>query len=205
LNKSSARVRLFILIGTLAQNGCVIHYPYPSKWVALDTSDTDKDHCAVLAGVYNERGESAEPFPKVEYQDGKPVRAVPHLSNYLFHYPYPHGMGSTTRVELSFLEPGAFAISAYDNQQLLAKNRFSEKESTYECYGNVAKIILHRGLDRGPMLGFAYAAVYLYKAADGSLVLKTDLSGFGLAYLLFPIGGGETQWYRFEPIPVAGQ
>lgn len=176
--------------------GCVIHRPdYPAGWPALDTAVVD--HCSALAGIYKEFGESAEPYPYIV--DGKPVQVAPRLSTYLFPYPPPHGIAVTNRLALSFFEPGVLQISAYENQRLVAKHLYSEKESAYECHGNYATILIHRGLDRSGALAYESTTMHLYKAADGSLALRTDSSGFGL-YLIIPAGGSDAQWYRFESV-----
>jgi hypothetical protein len=198
---SLSPILLQVLVMLLS--GCVIHNPdYPTQWAALDTSD--KGNCSALAGVYNERGESAE--PGVFYQDRKPVPIIPQLSGILLHY--LNKAGPATRVELSSPEPGELEIAAYDSQKLLIKARFSEKEHTCVCNGNSAKVLRFSGSpsSRGaPVVGYEYDAVFLYKAVDGSLVVKTSSYSIGMVFLVILGEGTDHFWYRFMPITAAGQ
>lgn len=203
LEKFLARIQLLVVVYTMVLSGCVIHNPdYPAQWAALDTFD--KDNCFALAGVYSERGESSE--PGFFYEDGKPVPIVPQLSGIVLGY--SSKADPATRVKLSNPEPGTLEVAAYDNQKLLAKARFSEKVDTYVCNQNNVKIFRYSGSPSGkgaPVVGYENEAIFLYKAVDGSLVLKVRGSFFGMVFLLIPAGGTDVHWDRFKPISTAGQ
>jgi hypothetical protein len=146
---------IFLLI----LGGCVIHHPdYPLEWAALNISEGDR--CVMIAGDYQENGESAEPV--TVYRDRKPFLAVPHLSRVLLQY--PQTTAQPTRVILSYPDRGVLEVAAYENQNLLAKAQYHEKENTYACEGGVVKILGFRGspASKGvPMVGYMSDAIYL--------------------------------------------
>ena len=38
------------------------------------------------------------------------------------------------------------------------------------------------------------------KAADGSLIMKESVSGGGLVFLVIPVAGSSTEWWKWEAV-----
>jgi hypothetical protein len=89
-------------------------------------------------------------------------------------------------------------VSAWDNATGLAEREFVKgEENGYQC---TAEGISLKGV--GPsvhgLVGFIGQNLTFFKAGDGSLTVKVEESGGGLA-LVIPAYGNETHWKRYRP------
>lgn len=186
---SAAMRRLLASVSLLcATGGCAFSFPdYPGHWAPIAQSS---DHCASLSGSYKNKSWGLEGENNL----------IPALSEILFKGAI--GKGLVERIDIKFGSDRILRVEAVRGSDVVATTEFSEQEETLACIKSGAEIHAYSGFTRtpgNPVVGHESESTTLARATDGAIIAKMSSGGFGLAYLLIPMGGEQVQWVRFPP------
>jgi hypothetical protein len=184
-------VRVVVLFSLLLITSCFwwSHPSYPPEWPNL--SQDTYEGCPKITGTYSDL--PYERFPKNLGDDN--------LSVYLLKY--RHGdirPSAKMRVMIVQSQGGALEIAVWEDETLIGRKTYSEQANDYHCEGTEL-VFSHLSGFGDVGLGVSSSAFALSKASDGSLVSRHYEGGLGLIYMILPVIGSETQWYRYMPWP----
>ena len=174
------RVRWILLASALGA-GCAS--PRPTARWAVEPVIRSPD-CTDLAGVYAEGGERDEATSNY---------AVPWT---LSRMVIPRYLTGTTRVTIDFPSVRQARFVAWKDSSTLAEGSFTLGERGCDCLDGVLTLP-KAGQSNDAMVGVTKTQVTLRRGPDGELVASLTTEERGLAFLIVPVWGASTEWYRF--------
>ncbi len=177
------------LLLCLGLESCIVFStpPYPSSWAPLHTNH---DGCGHISGTYTDAGERV--------REGSWGGSVDSLSYLLARQKALSSVPRSDRVGIAFAGDGALTIEPRQGNRVQGSLQFSEKSGEFHCIDGALEIIRSE-LVTEQVVGTQSETLLVFKASDGSLVVKYATSGFGLIGGLVPAGGGASSWARFAP------
>jgi hypothetical protein len=184
-------MRLPYLLTLLVLISCATGQMYPSNWAPLAESSA----CSRIIGIYANRGE-IDPATTKNYVPNAGL--TPRLSDFLLETPNDRiAAANADRVEITERDSVLY-MSALRGPDVLSVAQYPA--SNTPCSGGWLTFQAKKGMATGTgnvVLGFGQDATMLHSATDGSLVLKSDSAGAGVAYLVIPVAGRSTVYGRF--------
>jgi hypothetical protein len=171
------------IAAVLVVAGCAAVNPYPPAWDPLPApSSTD---CKHFEGSYADKAESSD-------------RLKPSLMRELFGF--NSDWEKATRVDFSLPRGDALEVTVWSGTDKLLSRTFSAAEGELAC--DAGRLILRntRWVRADVMIAREKAKLTLHKAGD-YLVTEVEDDLTGLFFIIVPIIGSVTNWYRFAKIP----
>jgi len=164
--------------------------PYPADWPPVGLAAKD---CAVVNGIYSNAAE------RQTYQH-------PHNDVMLALALLPPGepVTQTARVALEYGDEGCLLVHALaEDGAVLIERRYRMGEGFVRCEEGVlilnpAKMPERVSAPDNPLVGISSSRIELYKAQDGSLIMRESGSATGMAFLLVPMHMQSEEWYLFR-------
>lgn len=167
--------------------GC-IEADYPGRWPALAPASGD---CPSIAGRYRNEGERGE---------STGVTWPVHLTGFLMPELPDSEAATIDTVEIS--EPagagGVIEIAAVRGGQVVSSRRLLAGQQEYECVDGCIETSSSRWANE-QAVGKQWDTDAYCRGVDGSLIVKSTSSGAGVILLVIPVGGSESNWFRFRP------
>ena len=174
-------------LAAAALAGC-IEADYPGRWPALAPASAG---CPSIAGRYRNEGERAEP---------RGVTSPVHLTGFLLPDLTASEAASIDTVEIS--EPagagGVIEIVAVRGGQVVSSRRLLAGQEDFECVDGCIETSSSRWANEQGV-GKQWDTDAYCRGVDGSLIVKSTSSGAGVILLVIPVGGSESNWFRFRP------
>ena len=163
--------------------GCAAVNPYPMAWEPLyPSASTD---CRLFQGGYSDKAESSD-------------RVKPSLTRELFGF--NTDWEKATRVDFSLPRDDTLEVTVWSGTDALLTRTFNAAEGELAC--DAGRLILRntRWVRADVMVAREKAKLTLHKAGD-YLVTEVEDDLTGLFFVIVPIVGSVTNWYRFAKVP----
>ncbi|HXM81922.1 MAG TPA: hypothetical protein VN929_08330 [Burkholderiales bacterium] len=171
--------RFAALAGALFIGGCAAVYPYPMAWdPLLPPTSTD---CNQYQGSYSDKADS-------------PDRVKPSLTRELFGFNTDWETG--TRVDFSFPLDDALEVTVWAGAEKLFTRTLTAAEGEVACDAGRLIVRNKRWVRSDVLLAHEKATLTLQKSGD-YLVAQVEERTTGLFFVIVPIMGTTTHWYRF--------
>jgi hypothetical protein len=163
--------------------GCTAVNPYPAAWDPLYPSAAAD--CKLFQGGYSDKADSHD-------------NVKPSLTRELFGY--NTDWEKATRVDFSLARDDMLEVIVWSGTDRLLTRTFSAAEGALAC--DTGRLILRdtRWTRADVMLAREKAKLTLHRAGD-YLVADVEDNMTGLFFVIVPIVGTTTNWYRFAKIP----
>jgi hypothetical protein len=196
-SKISMRIILAATIG-LFLTGCVgSKMVYPEDWAPLASADSGT--CQNITGKYRA---ISEPLPYY-------TRTCANVGKGWYCRSLPEDLADIRRpitedtwVEINGSDRTELRVTVWTKDTIQNSITLRAAAKQFECGddGAVVKIEPEFMAGDGAIginTGFEYS---FRKATDGSLVMKETTSGGGLIFLVIPVAGSSTQWWKWQPL-----
>jgi hypothetical protein len=163
--------------------GCATVNPYPAAWAPLPApSSTD---CKHLEGSYSDKAESSD-------------RVKPSLTRELFGF--NTDWEKATRVDFSLPRDDTLEVTVWSGTDKLLTRTLSTAEGELAC--DAGRLVLRntRWVRADVIVAREKAKLTLHRAGD-YLVTEVEDDLTGLFFVIVPIVGSVTNWYRFAKVP----
>jgi hypothetical protein len=163
--------------------GCAAVNPYPVAWEPLYPSASAD--CKLFQGGYADKAESSD-------------HIKPSLTRELFGF--NTDWEKATRVDFSLPRDDTLEVTVWSGTDTLLTRTFSAAEGELAC--DAGRLILRntRWVRADVMVAREKAKLTLHRAGD-YLVAEVEDDMTGLFFVIVPIVGSVTNWYRFARIP----
>lgn len=175
-----------MLLAELFISGCISREPYPQNWSPVSIAHT----CPDVSGCYRNEGERIQ-------NDYKPslFYYLVH-SSYQFVDPDAYKRGTADFIEIT-QSRNELLIKAYKNDVLV-----TQRTAQYNPEESENGFIKLKSLTSGfvqceSATGYSWGTLWLSKAEDGSLVMRSDETAAGLILLVIPVFGISESWTRY--------
>jgi len=172
-----------VIAAALTVAGCAAVNPYPAAWDPLPApSSTD---CRHFEGGYADKADSSD-------------NVKPSLTRELFGF--NTDWEKATRVDFSLPRDDTLEVTVWSGTDKLLSRTLSAAEGELAC--DAGRLILRNThwTRADVMLAREKAKLTLHKAGD-YLVTEVEDDLTGLFFIIVPIIGSVTNWYRFAKIP----
>ena len=175
-------MRLGLFLAMCLAGCAVTEQQYPNAWEPLPVSG--KPDCARFAGSYADRGETA----------GTAVE--PSLTYGLFG---PHSAWKEARrVDFALPAQGLLQITAWDDERPLFTRTLTSREGDFQCREGELVVRSKRWV-AGLVSGREDVTIE-FNHADSKLVAHVRESTYGAIFVVVPIAGTASHWYRFARV-----
>jgi len=159
--------------------GCAAVNPYPVAWEPLHPSASVD--CKLFQGGYSDKADSRD-------------RVRPSLTRELFGF--NTDWEKATRVDFSMPRDDALEVTVWSGTDKMMTRTFSAAEGELAC--DAGRLILRntRWVRADVMIAREKAKLTLHKVGD-HLVTEVEDDLTGLFFVIVPIMGTTTNWYRF--------
>ena len=163
--------------------GCAAVNSYPVAWEPLHPSASAD--CKLFQGGYSDKADSRD-------------NVKPSLTRELFGY--NTDWEKATRVDFSLPRDDALEVTVWSGTDKIMTHTFSAAEGELAC--DAGQLILRntRWVRADVIVAREKAKLTLHKAGD-YLVAEVEDGLTGLFFIIVPIVGSITNWYRFAKIP----
>jgi hypothetical protein len=163
--------------------GCATVNPYPVAWEPLHPSASAD--CKLFQGGYSDKADSRD-------------RVRPSLTRELFGF--NTDWENATRVDFSMPRDDALEVTVWSGTDKMMTRTFSAAEGELAC--DAGRLILRdiRWVRADVMIAREKAKLTLHKDGD-YLVIEVEDDLTGLFFIIVPIVGTVTNWYRFAKMP----
>ena len=167
-------------------SACATHRPYPvAAWGPLPAPPAED--CRHFEGSYGDRG---EPIPGAKQQ--------PSLSSELFFEDYSpdnEKLARATRVSFSLPTDDVLDVTVWEGATPLLV-RSLKRPKNFEC--EAGRLVIRRSGLVTANMGFGWGSVaFTFHSTDDYLVGQRKDSEAGVVFLVVPMKGSGTTWYRF--------
>ena len=171
------------IAAVLVVAGCAAVNPYPAAWEPLYPSASAD--CKLFQGGYSDKGDSSD-------------NVKPSLTRELFGY--NTNWEKATRVDFSLPRDDALEATVWSGTDKMMTHTFSAAEGELAC--DAGRLILRttHWTRADVMLAREKAKLTLHSAGD-YLVAEVEDDLTGLFFVIVPIVGSVTNWYRFAKVP----
>jgi hypothetical protein len=171
------------IAAVLVVAGCAAINPYPAAWDPLPAPSSSD--CKHFEGIYSDKAESSD-------------RVKPSLTRELFGF--NTDWEKATRVDFSLPRDDTFEVTVWNGTDKMMTRTFSAAEGELAC--DAGRLILRntRWVRADVMIAREKAKLTLHKAGD-YLVTEVEDDLTGLFFVIVPIVGSVTNWYRFARLP----
>jgi len=178
-----ATPRFAAFAAALCLAGCAAVNPYPAAWEPLRPSAAAD--CKLFEGGYSDKADSQD-------------RVKPSLTRELFGF--NTDWENATRVDFSLPRDDALEITVWSGTDKLLTRTLSAAEGELAC--DAGRLILRNThwTRADVMLAREKAKLTLHRAGD-YLVAEVEDDLAGLFFVIVPIVGSVTNWYRFAKMP----
>lgn len=165
--------------------------PYPTDWPVVERGATE---CTGISGVYYS---SAAVLQTYQHPRQDVLLALTLL-------PPGEYLSQVQRVSLDFENDGHLLVNALaEDGTVLLERRYREDGEFLRCESgalifNPAKMPEISKAPDNPLVGISKSRIELYKAQDGSLIMRESGSATGMVFLLVPVHAQSEQWYLFR-------
>jgi hypothetical protein len=176
--------RSYAAIATvLVVAGCAAVNPYPAAWDPLPASSSTD--CKQFEGSYADKADSSD-------------NVKPSLTRELFGF--NTDWEKATRVDFSLPRDDTLEVTVRSGTDKLLAGTFRAAEGELAC--DAGRLILRntRWVRADVMLAREKAKLTLHKDGD-YLVAQVEDNMTGLFFVIVPIVGSVTNWYRFAKVP----
>jgi len=190
-NCAHASVCLMAMLAVLVSGGCVDHPPYPSSWSPI--SPSLGPNCSGLSGTFRAQriGTDVAPWDLAQELDRIVDESGANLSRFDFH--------RVTDVRLDVAAPRATAVLLAGTERI-GTIELGAPQYSPTCDGRALKL-LWLEVGAAPFAaGVGHETTMLFRAEDGSLVMRTGSGAVGVV-LLVPIGDSYYSWARYSARP----
>jgi len=201
-SKIDLRISLAAAVG-LFLTGCVgSKMVYPEDWAPLTI--TDRDACQNITGKYRAISEPLSYYNRSCTNIGKGwyCRSLPED---LIGIRKP--ITDDTWVEIKGSDGTELRIIVGTKDTIQDKITLRAAAKQFECGedGVVVKIEPEFMTGDGAIGINAGFKKSFRKATDGSLIMKETTSGGGLIFLVIPVAGSSTQWWKWEQLELSNE
>ena len=163
--------------------GCAAVNPYPAAWEPLRPSAAAD--CKLFQGGYSDKADSSD-------------NVKPSLTRELFGF--NTDWEKATRVDFSLPRDDALEVTVWSGADKMMTRSFSAAEGELAC--DAGRLILRNThwTRADVMLAREKAKLTLHRAGD-YLVAEVEDDLAGLFFVIVPIVGSVTNWYRFAKMP----
>jgi hypothetical protein len=163
--------------------GCAAVNPYPAAWEPLPVSSSTD--CKQFEGSYADRADSGD-------------NVKPSLTRELLGF--NTDWEKATRVDVSLPRGDALEVTVWSGADKLLTRTFSAAQGELAC--DAGRLVLRntRWVRADVMLVREKAKLTLHRTG-GYLVAQVEDDMTGLFFVIVPIVGSVTNWYRFAKMP----
>jgi len=160
-------------------SACAVHQPYPlAAWGPLPPPPSED--CARFAGSYRNEGQ----MPGYE--------ARPSLGVELFGKPE---LARATRIGFSLPTSNTLTVTVWEGTKRVS-SRTLTSPGDFDCKAGRLVVRGRRFFAESAVAGWQSDTITL-RSTDDYLVAQVEEFGVGLIFLVIPVGGKSTSWYRF--------
>ena len=163
--------------------GCAAVNPYPAAWEPLYPSASAD--CKLFQGGYSDKADSRD-------------NVKPSLTRELFGY--NTDWEKATRVDFSLPRDDILEATVWSGTDKMMTRTFSAAEGELACDAGLLMLRDTRWVRADVMFAREKAKLTLHKAGD-YLVAEVEDNLTGLFFVIVPIVGSVTNWYRFAKTP----
>lgn len=162
---------------------------YPPSWASLSPASG----CLGIVGIYADKG-SIDPAVEKNYA---PPFVTPGLAALLLKTPADRIAAIHADVVEIAKSDSALYIRARHGGDILAIAQYENSE--FHCKDGWLVIPTFRGMNGtgNVVLGYGQDSTMLHTDIGGALILKDFSTGAGLAFLVLPVAGSSSVYYRF--------
>ena len=189
----SSLVHISILLISSLITSCTQISKPPSSWETSAKPGSEQT-CGDISGIYQNKGIAAPD----NSSDIDRLKHPKYLSEYFAIFRvngFEHRW--ITHLELTPINQGQFKIVFKQNDRIVDTKTMREKKD-FTCTPRGIKIAEKKMPSNPYGPEFVSNEQILYKAADGSLIVKDSHSEAGV-FAVVPYGGTMTQFYKFPP------